>query len=95
MDAEALSRTALLLGSDAVGLLAGAHVLVVGVGGVGAYAAEVVARSGVGAITLVDGDTVAPSNLNRQLPALVSTLGEPKVEVMRRRVLDILSLIHI
>lgn len=89
MDAEALSRTALLLGSDAVGLLAGAHVLVVGVGGVGAYAAEVVARSGVGAITLVDGDTVAPSNLNRQLPALVSTLGEPKVEVMRRRLLDI------
>ncbi len=89
MDAEALSRTALLLGGDAVGRLAGAHVLVVGVGGVGAYAAEVVARSGVGRITVVDGDAVAPSNLNRQLPALVSTVGEPKVEVMRRRILDI------
>lgn len=89
MDAEALSRTALLLGDEAVARLAAAHVLVVGVGGVGAYAVEVLARSGVGRITIVDGDTVAPSNLNRQLPALVSTLGEAKVEEMRRRILDI------
>ncbi|WP_295730093.1 tRNA threonylcarbamoyladenosine dehydratase [uncultured Muribaculum sp.] len=89
MDAEALSRTALLLGDEAVARLARAHVLVVGVGGVGAYAAEVLARSGVGRITIIDGDTVAPSNLNRQLPALVSTLGEAKVDVMRRRILDI------
>lgn len=89
MNPEALSRTALLLGVDAIRHLADAHVLVVGVGGVGAYAVEVLARSGVGRITLVDGDTVAPSNLNRQLPALVSTLGMPKVEVMRHRILDI------
>lgn len=83
------SRTALLLGEEAIGKLSRSHVLVVGTGGVGAYAVEALARSGVGRLTLVDADTVAPSNLNRQLPALRSTIGEPKVEVLRRRVLDI------
>lgn len=83
------SRTALLLGERGVDALADAHVVIVGVGGVGAYAAETVARAGVGRITLIDGDTVAESNLNRQLPALRSTVGEPKAEVMRRRILDI------
>lgn len=82
-------RTALLLGDDSTGVLAESHVLVVGVGGVGSYAVEAVARAGVGRITLVDADTVAPSNVNRQLPALRSTIGEAKAEVMRRRVLDI------
>ena len=82
------SRTALLLGPEALDRLAGSHVLVVGVGGVGAYAVEVLARSGIGRLTIVDGDAVAPSNLNRQLPALVSTLGQPKVDVMKARIAD-------
>lgn len=82
-------RTVLLLGEEAVEKLQAASVMVVGVGGVGAYAVEMLARAGVGNITIVDGDVVAPGNLNRQLPALHSTLGRPKVEVMRKRVLDI------
>lgn len=89
MQPEALSRTELLLGPEAIERLASAHVLIVGIGGVGAYAAEMIARSGVGRITIVDGDDVAPSNLNRQLPALTSTVGEPKAEVMKARMLDI------
>lgn len=82
-------RTALLLGDEAVARLAASRVTVVGTGGVGAYAVEMLARAGVGHLTLIDGDTVAPGNLNRQLPALHSTLGMPKAEVMRGRVLDI------
>lgn len=89
MDPEALSRTALLLGGEAVERLGRASVLIVGLGGVGAYAAEVVARSGVGRIALVDGDVVARSNLNRQLPALTSTLGMAKAEVVGRRLRDV------
>ena len=82
-------RTALLLGPDRMARLAAAHVLVVGTGGVGAYAAEMLVRAGVGALTLVDADSVAPTNLNRQLPALRSTLGRPKVEVLAERFRDI------
>lgn len=82
------SRTALLLGKESLRTLSQSRVMVVGVGGVGAYAVEVLARSGVGCLTIIDGDNVAPSNLNRQLPALVSTLGMPKVEVMRHRIAD-------
>ena len=82
------SRTALLLGEEALGRLSRSHVAVVGIGGVGAYAAEIIARSGVGRMTLIDADSVSPSNLNRQLPALVSTIGLPKVEVMKSRILD-------
>lgn len=82
-------RTALLLGDDAINVLATSHVMVVGVGGVGAYTVEMLARVGVGRLTIVDADSVAPSNLNRQLPALYSTIGKPKVEVMKRRILDI------
>lgn len=66
-----------------------AHVLVVGTGGVGAYAAEMLCRAGVGHLTLVDADTVSPSNINRQLPALHSTLGRSKVSVLAERFLDI------
>ena len=62
------------------------HVVVVGIGGVGSWAAEALARSGVGAITLVDLDNVAESNVNRQIHALTSTLGQPKVEAMRQRI---------
>ena len=66
-----------------------AHVLVVGTGGVGAYAAEMLCRAGVGYLPLVDADTVSPSNINRQLPALHSTLGRSKVSVLAERFRDI------
>ncbi len=68
-------RTQLLLGDEKMERLRQAHVLVVGLGGVGAYAAEMICRAGVGRMTIVDADTVQPTNINRQLPALHSTLG--------------------
>lgn len=82
-------RTVLLLGEDKSATLQGSHVLVVGLGGVGAYAAEMVCRSGVGRMTIVDADIVAPSNINRQLPAMHSTIGRAKSEILRDRLLDI------
>lgn len=82
-------RTELLLGKDKTERLCRAHVLVVGLGGVGAYAAEMLCRAGVGQLTLVDADTVQPSNINRQLPALHSTLGQTKAEVLAARFRDI------
>ena len=82
-------RTRLLVGEEAAARLRAAHVLIVGVGGVGAYAAETIARAGVGKITLVDGDTVSTSNINRQLPALHSTVGLAKVDVVAQRIADI------
>ena len=89
MDNDWKTRTTLLLGEEAMNKLAGSHVLVVGLGGVGAYAAEQICRAGVGKMTIVDADQVNVSNLNRQLPALHSTLGKPKAEVMAARLLDI------
>ena len=86
---EALIRSAMLLGDKAMERLAASHVAVFGLGGVGSFCAEALARSGVGALTLVDDDTVAESNLNRQLIALHSTLGRPKAEVMAERIRDI------
>lgn len=83
------TRTELLLGADRMERLAHSHVLVVGLGGVGAYAAEQICRAGIGRMTIVDADVVNESNINRQLPALHSTLGMPKAEVMARRLLDI------
>lgn len=83
------TRTELLLGADRMELLSHSHVLVVGLGGVGAYAAEQICRAGIGHMTIVDADTVNESNINRQLPALHSTLGMPKTEVVARRLLDI------
>lgn len=83
------SRTLRLLGPDAADVLAHARVLVAGVGGVGGYVVEMLARSGVGHLVLVDSDTVAESNLNRQIIALRSTLGKPKVELFAARVADI------
>lgn len=82
-------RTELLLGKDKMQRLRDAHVLVVGVGGVGAYAAEMLCRAGVGEMTLIDADTVQPTNINRQLPATHATLGRPKVEVLAERFLAI------
>ncbi len=66
-----------------------AHVCVIGVGGVGSWAVEALARSGIGTLTLIDLDNVAESNINRQLPALDSTLGKAKVDVLKARCLDI------
>lgn len=83
------TRTELLLGKERMDYLAGCHVLVVGLGGVGAYAAEQICRAGIGRMTIVDADTVNESNINRQLPALHSTLGQSKVEVVARRLKDI------
>ena len=82
-------RTRLLLGDEKMERLRNARVLVVGLGGVGAYAAEMLCRAGVGHLTLVDADTVQPTNLNRQLPALHSTLGRSKAEVLAERFRDI------
>lgn len=86
---EALIRLGALLGEAALGRLSRARVAVFGVGGVGGYAAEALARCGVGAIDLIDGDTIAESNLNRQIVALRSTLGMPKAEAMAARIRDI------
>jgi len=86
---EWLSRTELLLGKEQIERLQKAHILIAGIGGVGAYAAEMLARSGIGEITIVDADTVKPSNRNRQLIALSSTENLPKVEIMKQRMEDI------
>lgn len=82
-------RTRLLLGEEKMERLQQAHVLVVGLGGVGAYAAEMICRAGVGRMTIVDADTVQPTNINRQLPALHSTMGREKTEVLAARFKDI------
>lgn len=82
-------RTETLLGADAMERLRRSRVFVAGVGGVGGYAAEMLARSGVGHITMADADDVAPSNINRQLIALHSTIGLPKVELFAARFRDI------
>ncbi|MCS2890797.1 tRNA threonylcarbamoyladenosine dehydratase [Parabacteroides faecis] len=83
------TRTELLLGAERMEYLSHCHVLVVGLGGVGAYAAEQICRAGVGRMTIVDADTVNESNINRQLPALHSTQGMQKAEVVGQRLLDI------
>ncbi len=83
------SRTALLIGEEAVEKLSGASVIVFGVGGVGSFAVEALARSGVGRITLVDSDKVDITNINRQLIALSSTVGKFKTEVAKERIKDI------
>ncbi|KAG2423473.1 hypothetical protein HXX76_015343 [Chlamydomonas incerta] len=84
-----LQRTRLLLGPEGLDRLAAARVLVVGLGGVGSYVAEFLVRAGVGHLAIVDGDVVDVTNKNRQLPALDSTVGQPKADVVSRRLLDI------
>lgn len=83
------SRTELLLGSDAMEKLKNARVAVFGLGGVGGYVVEALARSGIGALDLIDHDTISPTNINRQLLALHSTVGLSKAEAAKLRVLDI------
>ncbi|MBR0278257.1 MAG: tRNA threonylcarbamoyladenosine dehydratase [Clostridia bacterium] len=82
-------RTEILIGKDAVDKLKKSKVIIFGVGGVGSYAAEAIARSGIGHITLVDDDCVSITNINRQIIAMHSTIGQPKVEVMKKRINDI------
>lgn len=84
-----LERTELLIGKEKLKALYSKHVLIVGLGGVGAYAAEQICRAGIGEMTIIDGDTIHLSNKNRQLPALDSSLGQPKAEYMSKRLLDI------
>lgn len=84
-----LERSELLLGEEKLEMLKRANVLVVGLGGVGAYAAEMIARSGIGHMTIVDCDHVALTNINRQLPALHSTVGQTKSSLMATRLRDI------
>lgn len=79
-------RTARLLGDNAMARLHSAHVLLFGVGGVGGYVCEALVRSGIGEITLVDPDTVALSNLNRQIIATTETIGQPKVQAAEKRI---------
>ena len=86
---EQFLRTAMLLGEEAVQRLQEARVAVFGIGGVGGYTVEALARSGIGQLDLVDSDTVSRSNINRQLLATHSTVGMPKVEAARARILDI------
>ena len=88
---DQLIRTRLLIGDEPLERLKNAKIAVFGVGGVGGYAVETLARSGVGTLHLYDDDTVSESNLNRQLAALHSTLGQPKAEVMARRVLELVT----
>ena len=83
------SRTELLLKPEGVQRLRQSHVLIVGLGGVGGYAAEQLCRAGVGRMTIVDGDNVGETNLNRQLIALHSTVGQPKAQLFRDRFIDI------
>ena len=82
-------RSAMLLGEDGIENLTAAKVAVFGVGGVGGYVCEALARAGVGELHLFDNDTVSLSNINRQIVALHSTVGRPKVEVMKERIRDI------
>ena len=83
------SRLELLIGHEALQRLLQANVLLLGVGGVGSWAAEVLVRSAIGHLTIVDCDTVRPSNINRQIEALHSTLGQPKTDVVSARLRDI------
>lgn len=86
---QAFSRTALVAGEEMLERLASTRITVFGIGGVGSWCVEALARTGIGHITIVDPDVVVSSNINRQLPALHSTVGQPKVEVVGRRIHDI------
>lgn len=86
---EIFGRTALLAGDEMMARLNASRVIVFGVGGVGSWCAEALVRSGIGHITIVDSDTIAASNINRQLPALTSTVGASKVETLADRFRDI------
>ncbi len=89
MQSEWLQRTELLVKEEGIERLQSANILIIGLGGVGSFAAEFLVRSGIGNLTIVDGDTVDITNINRQLPALNSTIGKNKTDVVAERILDI------
>lgn len=89
MEKNFTTRTGLIIGQEGIEKLKNSNVIVFGVGGVGSFAAEAIARAGVGNLTIVDFDDVDVTNINRQLPALHSTVGRDKVDVMKERILDI------
>ena len=89
MQKEWLERTELLIKEEGIERLQSTNILIVGLGGVGSFAAEFLVRSGIGNLTIVDGDTVDITNINRQLPALNSTIGKNKTDVVAERILDI------
>jgi tRNA A37 threonylcarbamoyladenosine dehydratase len=84
-----LERSELLVGSEKLNKLANAHVMIVGLGGIGSFAGEFIARAGIGTLTLIDGDVFDPTNKNRQLTALDSTIGRNKAVVLGERIKDI------
>lgn len=89
MDTQWMERTKLLVKDKGLEKLINAHVLIVGLGGVGGYAAEAIARAGIGTITIVDGDTVDPTNRNRQIQAMATTHGMSKADLMAERIRNI------
>lgn len=89
MEHSQFLRTEMILGESSTANLAGKNVILFGLGGVGSYTAEALARAGIGRLTIVDNDTVSVTNINRQLCALHSTVGRPKAEVVKERILDI------
>ncbi len=89
MENNFATRTSLIVGDEGIEKLKDSNVIIFGVGGVGSFAAEAIARAGVGNLTIVDFDDIDITNINRQLPALHSTVGKYKVEVMKERILDI------
>lgn len=89
MEHSQFLRTEMILGENSTASLAQKSVILFGLGGVGSYTAEALARAGIGKLTIVDNDTVSVTNINRQLCALHSTIGMPKVEVVKERILDI------
>ena len=95
MQSEWLQRTELLVKEEGIERLQSANILIVGLGGVGSFAAEFLVRSGIGNLTIVDGDIVDITNINRQLPALNSTIGKNKTDVVAERILDINSEINL
>jgi len=86
---ERFLRTSLIFGEENINKLNNCKVAVFGIGGVGGYVSEAIARSGVGKLTLIDGDVVSVSNINRQIIALTSTVGKFKADVMKDRIMDI------
>ena len=95
MQNEWLQRTELLVKAEGIKRLKKSNILVIGLGGVGSFATEFLVRSGVGKITIIDGDCIDVTNINRQLPALNSTIGESKTKIISQRILDINPNIHL
>lgn len=89
MEHSQFLRSEMILGENSTGILSDKKVILFGLGGVGSYTAEALARAGIGRLTIVDNDVVSVTNINRQLCALHSTVGMPKVEVIKQRILDI------